>query len=622
MKRLALLAALLATPAHAQSPIMQAVQAKDFTAADTLARAMPDPLAAKLVRYLRLLAPQQATAQELGDFIAANPTWPQQKLLQTRLSDATAAIADDAAARTICEAYVPHGDTALLRCAAAERAAGHATQAADLARQAWRAGITGADAAAAFLQQWGSDIDTETQWQRFEILAWRNDPAAVAQAERVDPSRQALANARVALRRNDPAAADALAAVPEVQQSDPILLLERARWLRGNNNLAAAIALWRDTVSPAEKAAPAARRAAFWSERERLARLLLQQNDDAGAYFLANDAQATADQQGDAQFLSGWIALEKSHDRARATAHFQALAASAQAIITQARAWYWLGRAAPDGATAKIDFARAAAFPTTFYGQRAAARIDGEIAARILALPEPAPVPAAAQAFDASELVHAAIILHDWGDAPGARRFLLQYLQANQALPAIVLTARRALALGLPDVAVAAARMAGHGGTALPHLGWPAPFQPPEGVPPPLALGRMRPESSFDAGIVSSAGAHGLMQLLPATARQIDGTLREPAADLADPNTNMRLGVAYLHRLLDEFDGAQPYALAAYNAGPRRVRDWIAINGDAAATNNPDVMIDWIEQIPFAETRNYIQRVLESTEIYQAFAAQ
>jgi len=620
----ALLAATLAvtTSAHGQSPIMQAVQAKDFTAADALSRAVADPLAAKLVRYLRLLAPQQASAQELGDFIAANPTWPQQRLLQTRLSDATAAIPDDAAARAVCEAYVPHNDTALVRCAAAERAAGHATEAADLARQAWLAGITGADTEAAFLQQWESAIDAETQWRRFDALAWRNDPASVAQAARVDPSRQALAAARVALRRNDPAAADTLAAVPAPQQSDPVLLLERARWLRGNNNIAAALALWQSAVSAAEKTAPAARRAAFWSERERLARLLLQQNDAAGAYFLADDAQAEGDQAGDAHFLSGWIALEKLHDRPRAAAHFQALAATTQAVITQARAWYWLGRAAPDDATAKTDFSRAAAFPTTFYGQRAAARLDGQIAVRILALPEPTPVPAAAQAFDASELIHAAVILHDWGDEPDARRFLLQYLQANPALPAIVLTARRALALGLPDVAVAAARMAGHAGTALPHLGWPAPFQPPDGVPPTLALGLMRQESSFDADVVSSAGAHGLMQLLPATARQMDGGLREPAAALADPNINMRIGVAYLRGLLDEFDSVQPYALAAYNAGPRHAHDWVAVNGDAAATNDPDAMIDWIEQVPFAETRNYIQRVLESTEIYAAFAPQ
>jgi soluble lytic murein transglycosylase len=620
----ALFAALLAlaTPARAQPTIMSALQARDFTAAEALARAVPDPLAAKLARYLRLLAPHQASAQELGAFIAANPAWPQQKLLQTRLSEATAAITDDATALTVCEAYVPHAATALLRCAAAERAAGHAPQAADLARQAWIAGITGAAAEAAFLQQWGSALDANTQWQRFDALAWRNDPAAAAQVARVDPARQALAAARVALRRNDPAAADLLASVPQTQQSDPVLLLERTRWLRCNGSLAAAAALWRNSVSVAEKTVAASKRAAFWNEREKLGRLLLQQDDAAGAYFLADDAAAAGDEATEAHFLSGWIALEKLHDRGRATAHFQAIAATAQAVITQARAWYWLGRAAPDDAAAKSDFAHAAAFPTTYYGQRAAAQLGGQIAERILALPEPTPVPAAAQAFDASELIHAAMMLHDWGDASDSRRFLLQYMQANQAVPAIVLTARRALALGFPDVAVAAARMAGHAGIALPHLGWPAPFQPPGGVPAPLALALMRQESSFDAAVVSNAGAHGLMQLLPATARQIDAGLHESAADLADPNTNMRIGVAYLHRLLDEFDGVQPYALAAYNAGPRRAREWIAANGDAAATNDPDAMIDWIEQIPFAETRNYVQRVLESTEVYQTFEAQ
>jgi soluble lytic murein transglycosylase len=130
----------------------------------------------------------------------------------------------------------------------------------------------------------------------------------------------------------------------------------------------------------------------------------------------------------------------------------------------------------------------------------------------------------------------------------------------------------------------------------------------------------MRQESSFDAGIVSGAGAIGLMQLMPATARQITGR-GQPAPDLKNPHENMRLGIAYFQGLLAQFGGVRPYAIAAYNAGPHRARAWVTDNGDAAASASAADMIDWIEEIPYGETRNYVQRVLENSRIYAAHAA-
>ena len=109
------------------------------------------------------------------------------------------------------------------------------------------------------------------------------------------------------------------------------------------------------------------------------------------------------------------------------------------------------------------------------------------------------------------------------------------------------------------------------------------------------------------------------MQLMPGTATQIARAQHMPAGPLSDPATNMRLGTAYLGTLLAQF-GNQAYAIAAYNAGPRRVREWIAANGDASAGES-EAMVDWIELIPFAETRNYVQRVLENIFIYRAKAS-
>ncbi len=186
------------------------------------------------------------------------------------------------------------------------------------------------------------------------------------------------------------------------------------------------------------------------------------------------------------------------------------------------------------------------------------------------------------------------------------------------------MAARLALGLGLPDAAVSIARHAGLSGLVLPVAGWPMAVIPPEKpVNPAVTLAVIRQESGFDTGIVSPAGARGLMQLMPATAAllaQRSGEAITPVALTTDPARNMELGTGYLSNMLDRFGGSLPLALAAYNAGPHRVSQWLAQNGDPRAGEPAGAsgMIDWIEMIPLNETRNYVQRVLESVVIYAA----
>ena len=168
---------------------------------------------------------------------------------------------------------------------------------------------------------------------------------------------------------------------------------------------------------------------------------------------------------------------------------------------------------------------------------------------------------------------------------------------------------------------MAIARRAGRDGVMLTEAGWPLAVDPPAGpVEPALALGLIRQESNFNTEALSPVGARGLMQLMPATAQAVahrlgDGPVNIPALS-TDPAYNMRLGTAYLGGLLDQFGGAMPYAVAGYNAGPGRVADWLATNGDPAAGGID--MVDWIELIPFTETRNYVQRVVENVVVYRA----
>ena len=156
----------------------------------------------------------------------------------------------------------------------------------------------------------------------------------------------------------------------------------------------------------------------------------------------------------------------------------------------------------------------------------------------------------------------------------------------------------------------------------LPDAGWPAPFEVPGPVDPAYALAVIRQESAFDREAASPVGARGLMQLMPATATAVARRLGERvdlAALTVDPSYNMRLGSAYLASVLEQFGGSLPLAAAGYNAGPHRVTDWLAANGDPRAGGVD--LVDWIELIPFTETRNYVQRVMENAEIFRAHGA-
>jgi soluble lytic murein transglycosylase len=619
VRSLALLLCLLPATSLAQAPpILQALRQQAWPVAEALAAATNDPLAAKLVDFIRLLNPGQAGAAELQRFMAENPGWPDQDMLERRYGEALVDEPDERTVAALCSRRPPNAGPALLRCAEASALAGRATDAVRLARLGWVA-LPSLKLAEDELARWGGVLTQADQRQRFERLESSDPEGARRQLNRLDPPFRLIGAARLALRRRDPDALTTLDAVPPSSRGDPPLLLAEARYLRRSNATAAALALWRTALPPAEDATPVDRRAPFWAERDALARQFLANGDADSAYQLANDTALPPDQAIEADFLSGWIALRRLHNPAQASRHFQALAEGSHSAITEARAFYWLARAQTDPTAAKLALDRATAWPTTYYGQlaaREAGLTEETVQARIAALPEPGDARTREQVAG-TELARAASLLVAWSDPRRAADFLRQLIQPPATDTCRAAVAHLALGLGLPDVAVQAARLAGRDGVIIPQAGWPTPVQPPSGVvPAALALGLMRQESSFDPTVVSAAGAHGLMQLMPATATQMGHALHVASSPLSDPAVNMHLGTAYLAGLLAQFGGVQPYAIAAYNAGARHVHDWISANGDAAA-GDADAMVDWIELIPFAETRNYVQRVLENEAIYR-----
>jgi len=622
-QRFALLAVFAASPALAQNadPIA-AIRADRWVDAQRAAAAYADPVATKLVTYYRLLTPGAATADEITEFITESPDWPNQALLERRRQEAIAVDPDLAATLAQCERNSLTLPATMLYCAEALANAGRNAEAAEQARRAWIAGF--ADEAG-FLRRWSGSVHPDDHWERFQGLAWSDAAAAARQIPRLDPTHRAAAEARLALQRDAPGAEAQLTALPIALRREPGMMLEHARWLRHADRTADALALWQRAGEAAQADAPAEQLARFWTERNVLARRLLHDGNVAGAYALAaQHGRVTADQALDAEFLAGFIALRRMNDAAAATRHFTTLAGLSQAAITQGRAHYWLGRAAAAaGGDGRPEYQLAAAWPTTFYGQLAAVALGDDAAAltrRITSLHDPGYVREQALGFTDREVVRAAALLVAWNDPHRARAFLLRMDELAPDPADRTLNARFALRVGLPDTAVFIARRMGRDGLALPEAGWPIAAEPPDApVDAAVALGLIRQESSFDIGAVSPSGARGLMQLMPFTAAAVAKQIGTPTSLptlTADPAHNMRLGTHYLREMLDRFGNSLPLAVAAYNAGPHRVDQWLPENGDPRA--GPIDMVDWIELIPINETRNYVQRVLENVVIYRA----
>ncbi len=601
--------------------VLDAVRAGQWAQADALAQSAPDPLVRRLVLYYRLLTPGAAGATEIAAFMAESPDWPNQALLSRRLQEALTVDRDDRAVWEICRTRPPQAVPSLLRCADVGARAG-AAEAENPARRAWVVGIMDAAGEVTFLKRWAGQITAEDQWRRFDRLAWTESPAvggaSARQAVRLPASMRAAAEARLALRRDD-ATAPALFAAVAAGARDPGLVLDLARWYRRAGLDRDAAGVWTGAGVAAEQAAAPERRGAFWDERNLLARRLLRTNEAALAYAVVQAPAAGADGAIDGAFLAGWIALRRMDQPEVALQHFQVLAGLSQAAITQARAHYWMGRALEAGGhDGAAEYAQAMRWPTTYYGQLAALAAGQDAGALVAGARDPAWDEARAQAFLGHEPARAAVLLAAWGDARRAKPFLARLDELATDGTERAMAARLALGLGLPDTAVAIARRAGRDGVMLPAAGWPAAVTPPGGpVEAAVVLGLIRQESSFDVAAQSPVGARGLMQLMPATAASVArrlGVVADIPALTVDAGYNMRLGTSYLNGLLGQF-GALPPAIAGYNAGPGRVQDWLVASG---ALGGAAEMIDWIELIPFNETRNYVQRVIENIVIYRA----
>jgi len=591
----------------------------DWQGAVNLAAKIPDALAFDIITWERLRAGEGAFA-EYETFLRNNPDWPGLPLLQKMSEDKIPANATLSRVVGYFSNQKPQTAAGSLRYALALRASNQERAASAEAVRAWTTLSLNDAEQTAFYADFSRALKSYNT-ERLDYLLWTRRVTEAGQMLNLVPADQRkLAEVRIALQQDKHGVDAMIKALPRSVKNAAGLAYDRFRWRLDKQfwDAAAEMLLQRSTSKDAIG------RPEFWaSKRQTYARRAMRAGDFATAYKLASQHYLTPDQSGysDLEWLSGFIALRKLNDPSRALRHFQKFRAAIASPISVGRAGYWLGRtyeALGDKANARTSYGLAANYQTSFYGQLAAERAG--LPADPAIIGAGLPPDWTHESFLNSDPVHAAVLLHFAGDELLSRRF---FLQAALGLSVAQQAALGQMALDLDQhsTAVKIGKLAAQNGVVIQQSYYPlnalATMESP--VPSELAMAIARQESELYAQAQSSVGALGLMQVMPATAKRVAKSLGVAYSRdklLGDWSYNATIGTGYLKQMLDRYNGNYLLSAAAYNAGPGRADRWIVDYGDPRA---PGVdAIDWIETIPYRETRNYVMRVTESLFTYRA----
>jgi soluble lytic murein transglycosylase len=502
--------------------------------------------------------------------------------------------------------------------ASALRVQGRSQEAADLIRTAWRDTSFEVEPQRLMLARFPDVLTVDDHIRRADILLYgAQGPAAREMVALLPAGDQLAAQARMAMRAGSANAAALYASLTPEQQTSPGVAFERMAWLRKRDDAASALSQVRYLAPPPTDEAAAR----MWSERRALVGASLAANDWIGAYTAAANAGLPAGADAaEAEFFAGWLALSKLNNPKAAEGHFATLASVGSSPITRGRALYWQGRAAEalgDPLGAASFYGDGARHITTFYGQLAAEKAG----VKTISLGRDPEVTAADRArFEGRELIRVARLLAESGLKDQFRAFVLYIDDTLPTAEEEALLVDLARSYGDQDLAMRAVRTAAQRGFILPERGYPILPYPdaPGGAEHAYTLSISRQESNFDPNARSGVGARGMMQLMPATARLVARGLGDPYSPerLSEPGYNMRLGSTYLGQMVGQFGGSYVLASAAYNAGPGRPSQWVGRCGDPRGAGTD--ALDFIECIPFSETRNYVMRTIETMMVYRA----
>ncbi len=548
------------------------------------------------------------------EFLMNYPGWPDEKAIKLRTE--AAAFTDRperSVMREFCEVLPPISGRGMLACAIAQAA--DEKSCSKWLRQGWIQGDFAENEEQAILTRYGDVLDADAHLNRTERLLYEGKPtAAKRMIELLPVAQRPYYQAWIGLSARDAKTDDLWRDLPEAQQKSPGILFARMHNSQKTKQLDALIALAKR--APADAPYPEH----WWDLRQIAAReAITQQHFDDALAIVRRHGTLDGEDLAEALWLKGWLELEFTKNSDDAYKDFETLYESVKTPVSKARAAYWAGRAAKKNGNADVAhewYVKGAAYPTVFYGQLSHLALHPD---KPLVLPS-APSFSAdhKQAFEDNLLVR--IARHLGGrDEPKLRdRFLIQLASSAETQNQLTLVTNLAREVGGISSAVKVAKYALRKHAVMPESGWPTIALPKDiAIEPALALAITRQESEFDPEAISPADARGLMQLLPSTAQHVAEQHELPygRGSLYNPEENLRLGTTYLGQMIDGFDGSYILGIASYNAGPGTVRKWR--NAFGAPPKTLEGSIDWIESIPFTETRNYVQRVLENTQVYR-----
>jgi soluble lytic murein transglycosylase len=604
---------------------MEHIRKGQISALAEVKQTISDPAAIKLVEWCYLRSPySNAGFDRYAAFTRANPSWPSVGMLQKRAEGALWEDKRDAATvRAYFASAEPKSGKGRLALARAFLAQGDHGNAQRYLREAWRRDAFAADVEQQVLETFSGMLTAADHRARMHRMLFASDEgAAMRAARRLGDADIAVAKARIALTEKAANAGALLDAVPAEARNDPNYVFGRIQWLRRGDKIAEAAQLM---LSMPQDPAALHDVDEWWVERRLLARKLLDNGDAQTAYRVARDAAPPEKEnyRVEHEFTAGWIALRFLDQPKTAHDHFARIAESTVHPTSLARAYYWQGRALE--AMGRQNEARglyqtAAQFSAAYYGQIARGRLGlSDMAVRS----PPALSGAERAALGNVDIVRAVEILYaiderdlvttmaaDLGDRPievGVLTVIGEIAERNRDARAMLYLGRTAMARGFP----------------LEHFAFPG-----VGIPNAPAIGPdldrsivyaiTRQESAFNQKTVSSANALGLMQVTPAAGRDTAkrfGAKFDQKRLLSDPVYNVQMGSAELVGLLQDYRGSYILTFAGYNAGRGRIQEWVKRYGDP---RSPQIdPIDWVELIPFSETRNYVQRVMENMAVYR-----
>ncbi len=585
-----------------------------------------DPLAAKIFYWLQLTNAKQSDWSNeafirLSAFIRDNPEWPDRSkmivsaegVMPENLSNAEVIVwYDELKPRT------PYGMGRYMDALIIE---GKHDQARGFLAEWWASTLTSRDQQRDIFKKYGRYLTIDAHKKRFDALLQNgHHDSAKGIAEVLGQGYPELARARSALSQNGKTNVTALInAVPEHLQDNSGLLYDRLHWRRTRDiNDGAAEILMMDLSS-----SDILNREEWWNERHIIIRRLLEKRQYAKAYEIAEKhIQQDGFPYAQAQWMAGWLALRYMNKPTEAYERFSALYPKVKTPVSKARAAYWAGLAAQgmgQMGMARDWYKKASEFQTVYYGQMASSALSKDIG-----LPKnkvPKLRSSEYNAYKKNELFQAFEIFKSAKQPRNADRFLNAFLKNDETPKAYRFAAEKLAEHDDYYNAVKVAKKASYKGLFLTKQAYPTITKHLKDVNSAewaLIHALIRQESMFDFNAQSSAGALGLMQLMPATAQHVSKKMNlqySKGGLTANPKYNIHLGSYYIGSMIERYNGSYPLAIAAYNAGPGRVDQWLKTYGDP---RTGDVnMIDWIELIPIYETRNYVQRVLENTYIYR-----